>query len=173
MIRMLRIRPALAAHVAAIRHVGAVTWPATYEDFAGIDYVNENLTKWWSEEYLRAALTESQVLVAETAEGIVGVVEVGSDGNGPVMWKLYVLPEHHGQGIGSKLLEAAVSSLPHGSPPLRTEYVQGNTLTGQWYERKGFRPYRKDERPGGLSTIWMTLATAGEEGRGAPGALDA
>ena len=50
----------------------------------------------------------------------------GPDENHLVLWKLYVLPEYQGQGIGSALMESVVASATGVHPEIRISYRVGN-----------------------------------------------
>ena len=88
----------------AVLAVGHRTWPATYEGIAGADYVQAGLAKWWSAEATSPAIRQGRLTVAELDGEVVGMASVGREEDHLVLWRLYVLPEHHGQGIGSALL---------------------------------------------------------------------
>ncbi|MFQ1003595.1 GNAT family N-acetyltransferase [Modestobacter sp. SSW1-42] len=98
----LRIRPAVAADLPGIAEVGARTWPATYLSFAGPEYVERDLAAHWSPAALERALAEALLLVAEDDGRVVGVVEVGEHDGVPTMWRLYLLPDRHGGGVGRR-----------------------------------------------------------------------
>jgi len=152
------IRPATAADVPDMQALGQVVWPVTYEHFAGADHVAANLAAWWTAEALTASLAESAaVLVAVDGARVVGLVEVGEYDGDPVMWKLYVHPDRHGEGIGSALLAAALAALPAESAPLRTEYTAGNEPAGRWYAARGFVETSREGTPGVLQTVWLQL----------------
>ncbi len=59
------VRPAVEADVEAIRVVGLVTWPATYEAVAGRDYVTQGLERWWSADAVRDSILRGGVFVGE------------------------------------------------------------------------------------------------------------
>ena len=155
------IRSAGTHDVADLQALGQVVWPVTYEHVAGAEHVAANLAAWWTAAALTRSLTESlAMLVAVDGSRVVGLVEVGEYDGHPVMWKLYVHPDRHGEGIGSALLAAAVAALPAGSAPLRTEYTAGNAPAGRWYAARGFVETHRDGAPGVLQTVWLQLASA-------------
>ncbi|MCZ2830200.1 GNAT family N-acetyltransferase [Modestobacter sp. VKM Ac-2986] len=155
----LRIRPAGAADLPGIAEVGARTWPATYLSFAGREYVERNLAAYWSPAALERALAEALLLlVAEDDGEVVGVVEVGEHDGVPTMWRLYVLPDRHGGGVGRALLDAAVAALPAGTAALLTEYTAGNDRAARWYAARGFVETGRDPGAGGLDVVWLRLS---------------
>ena len=104
----LTIRKADMADLDAVLAVGHRTWPVTYEGIAGADYVQAGLAKWWSAEATSPAIRQGRLTVAEVDGEVVGMASVGREQDHLVLWRLYVLPEHHGQGIGSALLAAVL-----------------------------------------------------------------
>lgn len=142
----------------AVRSVGLRTWPATYEPIAGPEYVAHGLARWWSPEAVRRGIERQGTFVAVSGDDVVGTATVGELDGCPVLWKLYVLPELHGCGFGSALLDAVLRSLPPGAERLRLSYVEGNLEARRFYRRKGFVEVLREKDPeGGPATIWMEL----------------
>ena len=77
------------------------------------------------------------VTVAVVEESIVGVLAVEREGNVSWVNQLYVAPSHCGQGIGTQLLQQAVSMLQR---PIRLYTFQANSRARHFYERFGFVP---------------------------------
>lgn len=152
------VRLATEADVDGIARVGAETWPATYLAFTDPGYVRENLEAYWSVEALRHSVHESLVmLVAEDAGRIVGVVEVGEHEGRPTMWRLYVVPDRQGRGVGGLLLRGAIAALPGGAQELITEYAAGNEAAARWYRGMGFRETHRDASSAGPDVVWLSL----------------
>ena len=142
----------------AVRSVGLRTWPATYEPIAGPDYVAHGLARWWSPEVVRRGIERQGTWVAVIGDDVVGTATVGEHDGIPVLWKLYVLPELHGFGIGSALLDAVLGSLPPTAGVLRLSFVDGNAEAERFYRRKGFAELHREPDPeGGPDTVWMEL----------------
>ena len=56
------------------------------------------------------------------------MASVGREQDHLVLWRLYVLPEHHGQGIGSALLASGAGGGRQGRyAEIRLSYTEGNT----------------------------------------------
>lgn len=152
----LRVRRARQADAEAVREVGLNTWPSTYGPSAGDAYVAYGLEKWWSIEATRRAIAQSQVFVAELDHQVVGVVSLGTRDETPVIWRMYVLPDHQKEGVGSALMDAVLGALPRGATRLVLEYVAGNEPAAAFYRRYGFRELRRDPDPEGWpDAVWM------------------
>ena len=107
------IRPATAYDVEAVVDVGRRTWPQTYAPIAGEDYVRLGLAKWWTIAATRPLVNSGKATVAELDGQVVGVAVVGPLQGDLVLFRLYVVPEHQGQGIGRLLLEDVMDGLFH------------------------------------------------------------
>ncbi len=59
------------------------------------------------------------------------------DGSGEVS-AIYILKEHHGKGIGTKLMNALMDQL-HGSTPVTLWVLQGNDHAIGFYQHYGFQ----------------------------------
>lgn len=155
------LRQATERDVEAIRNVGSLTWPPTY-DFAGPDYVADGLSRWWSNEAIRRSLQNTDYWLAEVDERVVGVCNLDLRQSPPVIWVLYVLPEFQGQSVGSALLRNIIDSVPSDVERVALEYADGNESAGQFYARQGFVEVRreKNERPGWPDQVWVERSTS-------------
>jgi GNAT superfamily N-acetyltransferase len=155
------VRRATEADVDAVMSVGHRTWPPTYGPIAGDDYVAMGLAKWWSAEATLTAIRAGRMTVAEVDDVVVGVASAGPHEGRLVLWKLYVLPEHQGQGVGARLLEAVVEGARGVYPELRLAYIDGNTTARDFYSHKGFVEVEREPGSGGLpDNIWMSRPVA-------------
>lgn len=153
------VRSATPDDVPAIRRIGEAAWPATYA-FAGDDYIAHGLAAWWSEEAVARSLATTTTLVAEEGGHIVGMGNLDLRGERPVIWKLYVLPGHQGNGAGHALLEALCDRAPAGAR-VTLEYTAGNEQAARFYRRHGFVELRRDppEQPGWPEQVWLVRTT--------------
>ncbi len=150
------LRPAVEDDLDAVLAVGHRTWPATYEPIAGADYVAMGLRKWWSAEATRPAIEAGRVTVAEVCGEVVGVAAAGPHDGRLVLWKLYVLPAHQGEGIGAALLGAVLETARGRYPDLRLAYLDGNDGARGFYAHHGFTEVEREPGSGGLpDSIWM------------------
>ena len=84
---------------------------------------------------------------------LVGIVGVTRDAMEKLhhkgyIWGMYVAPEHHGQGVGKRLLEAAIAharEMP-GLEQLRLMVGEANRSARALYESVGFRPFGHEPR---------------------------
>jgi len=87
-------------------------------------------------EWVRASLLPSGgVTVATIDERVVGVLATRRTDDGSWIDQLYVEPEYCGRGVGSQLMNVALSSLRR---PVRLHTFQENRGAHGFYERFGF-----------------------------------
>jgi len=152
------IRVADGNDLVAVLDVGRRTWPITYGPIAGGDYVKMGLAKWWTDDATIPAIRAGRVTVAELDGTVVGIAVVGPHEKHLVLWKLYVLPEYQGQAIGSALMDAVVAAAQGVHPEIRLSYLNGNTLAGDFYRRRGFVEISRESGGDGIpESIWMQL----------------
>jgi GNAT superfamily N-acetyltransferase len=155
------VRPAVEADLDAVIAVGHRTWPATYEPIAGADFVAMGLAKWWSAESTRPLIENGRVTVAEVDGEVVGMAAAGPHEGSLVLWKLYVLPEHQGHGIGARLLESVIEGVRGVYPEIRLATLEGNAAATAFYTHKGFVEVGREPGSGGFPDhIWMARPVA-------------
>lgn len=149
------IRTATPAEVDAVRFVGFSTWPATYGPICGPSFVLAGLDEWWSPQALAYSLGHGLILVAQQEDAVVGVAEYGVTDAGVVLWKLYVLPSHHGRGVGSALLARVADVAAQRSCALITECHASNGAAVAFYTARGFRRTGLNDNVFGKTISWQ------------------
>jgi ribosomal protein S18 acetylase RimI-like enzyme len=150
------VRPAARGDVAAVKAIGEAAWPPTYA-FAGQEYIAHGLASWWSEEAVARSMETTRTFVAERGAAVIGMGNIDLRGARPVIWKLYVLPEHHGTGAGRALLARLLAQAPASADGVTLEYTDGNERAARFYRGHGFTELRRDppERDGWPEQVWM------------------
>lgn len=151
------VRTATLDDLEAVVAVGHRTWPVTYGPIAGDDYVAMGLAKWWSADACESPIRRGHTLVAEVDGEVVGVSVTGAVKDEVVLWKLYVVPEHHGAGVGTALLAEAVErAREHGYTVMRLAHADGNDAAHGFYAAHGFvDDHRETEADGIPDSMWM------------------
>lgn len=152
------VRRATLDDLEIVMSIGTATY-STHASFAGVDYVEAGLGRWWSTDAVRRSIESSMTYVAFEDDVAAGTATVGTLDGEPILWKLYVLPAMQGTGAGSALLRAAIADLPTGSSRLLLEHAEGNDQAAAFYEHKGFKELERTE-PGsgtGPQDVWMAL----------------
>lgn len=153
------VRDALLGDVAAICGFGAAHIPAHYGPLIGQAAARAQVERWWNPERVSRAVEAGQVAIAEAGDEVIGVAERGEWEGQPVVWKLYVHPDHRGNGIGPKLLQALIEQLPAGTDRLQVEHFEVNRRAGAFYEREGFVHIRTESNPAEpvMAVVWREL----------------
>ena len=151
---MIRVRRAWPGDADAVREVGLKTWPVAYAGLASPEFIVDGLAAWWSPEAVDRGIRNGITLIALDDEKVVGMVGLGQEEGFWVMWKLYVHPDHHGHGIGSRLL-VEVESRVEGDE-LWLEVVDGNDRAVAFYRDRGFEEVERtpDDGPD-PDDVWM------------------
>lgn len=151
------IRPATAYDVDAVVDVGRRTWPQTYAPIAGEDYVRMGLAKWWTVAATRPLVVAGKATVAELDGEVVGVAVVGPLKGDLVLFRLYVIPEHQGRGIGRMLLEDVLQvARERGHRIIRLSYLDGNVNAERFYRAFGFTESHREPTGDGIpDSIWV------------------
>ncbi len=160
---MVAVRAAIPGDVDAVNQVGRRTWPSTYTNIAGADYVARGLARWWSHDGTLSAIEAGRVAVAVIDDAIVGMASVGPGDGFRIIWKLYVMPDQQGAGCGSALLAHVIDAArADGETAIRLEYLDGNERAARFYAAKGFREVsREPDRDGGPDRVWVELRLDG------------
>jgi GNAT superfamily N-acetyltransferase len=170
----LDIRLAAGDDLAGVLSVGHRTWLATYEPIAGPEYVAMGLAKWWTPDVVTTSIRQGRTLVAVDGDEVVGVATFGVQDGAFALWKLYVLPGHHGHGIGSRLMKAVVDrALELGHDRIVLSHIEGNRQAARFYAAHGFTETHRESGGSGLPvSVWMerrltpSQTTDGNDGEG-------
>jgi GNAT superfamily N-acetyltransferase len=151
------VRGAVGDDLKGVLSVGHRTWLATYEPIAGPEYVAMGLAKWWTSDVVTRSIRMGRTIVAVKDDEVVGVATFGTQDDAFVLWKLYVLPDHHGHGIGSRLMDAVVERAREAEHErIILSYVEGNELAAGFYARHGFVETHRESGGSGLpASVWM------------------
>lgn len=147
-----------------VRYVGTVGWPATYGPDKGAEYVMSGLDEYWSADTIGSAIQAGNINVAESANGIVGMIHVEDLGDDLVMWKLYVLPEQQGHGIGRLLVCTAKDRARLRGRDLLTEYEPCNERVRGFYLQEGFSATNAPWP--GIDAVWLRWKSVSESHEG-------
>ena len=156
----IEIRAAEKDDVDAVCAFGRAHIPEHYAPLIGVEAAERQVTSWWSEEQIRAAVERGVLLVATAGGRVVGVAQRGLAGAEHVIYKLYVDPNARGRGIGPRLVEAVITALPQNASRVGVEHFAANVRAGQFYEREGFAVERVDPHPEDprLDVVWRVRA---------------
>lgn len=139
----MRVEPATNDDVEAIREIARESWEHDYPEILSSESLDAGVEDWYSEARIRDSVrwSRADVLVARADERVVGFVHAvydfdGAEGN---VLRLYVHPDHRGDGVGRTLLEAVREALfERGATRIRAMVLAANELGNEFYRRFGF-----------------------------------
>ncbi|HEY0644455.1 MAG TPA: N-acetyltransferase [Nocardioides sp.] len=162
---LVAVRTGTRDDIPGFRTLGEAVVPPTYGPIDAA-YAQRMLDEWWIPEVFEKSLARNTHLVAEVDGEVVALATFGRlsessrafphvTGDREVMWKLYVNPDHHGLGIGRRLL-AEVEQLVAGDE-LWLEVVDGNDQAFGFYRAHGFREAERvsDDSDPFPDDVWM------------------
>ena len=141
----------------AVLEVGRITWRATYEPIAGSDYVQMCLAKWWTEESTIPMIRAGRTFVACVDDTVMGMAAAGPHDGDLALWRLYVLPDAQGKGLGGRLLDVVIArALEHGHQRVVLSYLDGNDRARDFYLSRGFVETGREHSGEGIpDSIWL------------------
>ncbi len=159
----IQVRIATPEDARAIRQVQHDTWIATYpNDSLGItleqikrrvaDYVSAEKVKSFQDMLANDNLRSWVATESETAIGY-AVASRGEDHN--TIGAIYVLPEYHGQHVGSKLIEHALEWLGKAKN-IEVEVASYNGRAIRFYKKYGFAENGRTGDSDGIPTMFLT-----------------
>ena len=160
---VITLRPATHDDIPALVALGRAVVPPTYGPIDAA-YAERMIDEWWTPEVFTRSMQTNAHRVAEVDGEVVAVSSFGRlsrsyrefphvTGDREVMWKLYVHPDHHGRGIGSRLL-AEVEPMVEGDE-LWLEVVDGNEQAFAFYRERGFEEVERTSDDEWPDDVWM------------------
>jgi GNAT superfamily N-acetyltransferase len=130
-------------HLAAITQLAGVIWRQHYPGIISYEQIEYMLGKLYAAETLREEIRSQGIhfyrLVVD--ERLTGYASIGPT-DAPETWKLhklYLLPEMHGEGLGSRLLQhCEAEARRFGAQRLTLAVNKHNTRPIAAYQRNGF-----------------------------------
>jgi ribosomal protein S18 acetylase RimI-like enzyme len=148
-------RPPFYIRTASVRDLPAVsallgtTWHAIYDRLYGAEKVAAITSEWHSVPALQSRLERpnSEFLLADDGKSLLGMAFAAASGRLVTLHQLYVLPAHHGRGIGGQLLEEVLECF-FDAERITLEVDPGNAGAIDFYKRYGFAETGRTENCG-------------------------
>lgn len=144
----MNVRRARTGDVAGVVRVAERSWEADYPGVLNRENVGEAVRDWYDETRIREELDSDDALlvVAEDAGEVVGFVHgVSGRATGHIL-RVYVAPDHRGEGVGSALLAAMWDSLlDGGAEEVRAMVLAANDAGNAFYRQAGFEKVDEGE----------------------------
>jgi ribosomal protein S18 acetylase RimI-like enzyme len=139
------LRQLKAADIPLVREVALQAWQFTYRTIFDEAFIQAFIARNYSAEALGSLLPRLEAGtmcfdVAEDQTGILGFCNMGMRGGSAELFRIYVLPERIGRGIGRQLLGAGEKFLSaHGVQTYFCMVQEQNELGKAFYLRNGFK----------------------------------
>lgn len=148
----MRVGTATNEDVEGIGRGARDSWEHDYPNILRSESLQSGVEEWYSADHVRDSVgwLRASVLVARDGDAVVGFVHAVLDvdraeGN---LLRLYVHPDHRGEGVGTRLFEAVQQELfDRGAERLRAIVLAANEVGNGFYEHPGF------ERAGTSETV--------------------
>jgi len=143
----MEVREATAADVTAVTRVAERSWTTDYPDILSRETAAAAAQDWYGEDRIASELDrdDALLLVADRdPAGVAGFAHaIENDGVGNIL-RIYVDPDHRGEGVGTALVEATERRLfDRGVDRVRAMVLADNDPGNEFYRAQGFR--RLDE----------------------------
>ncbi len=135
----IHISPLIVEHIPAIAALAYRIWPSAYADILTQEQIDNLLAAIYNSANLQDEMEKGhRFWGAYAADAMIGFASAYPQGD--IIWlrKLYVLPEHQGQGIGKQLMAEAIGAFADARE-LRLMVNENNIAAQQFYERTGFQ----------------------------------
>lgn len=138
---MLTFRRATAADAPALRFLATTIWRAYYPPIIGAAQVEYMLPLMYSEEKIAREIADGAIWeFAELDTVAIGFLSLATESPAKAkLNKLYLLPEHHGRGLGRTMIARAISVASDlGATEITLQVNRNNTRAIDAYHRAGF-----------------------------------
>ncbi len=133
------VRIASPMDLAAVRHVAATTWHATYRGLLSGEAIDTFLGRAYSDYSLLGSLNGGGLWVLEVDGRVVGYMRLSVQGEIGYLDALYILPAAQGLGHGRRLWESAHQWFAaRGAREVRLNVAVGNERARAFYRHLGF-----------------------------------
>ncbi len=157
------VREATSTDAGSIAGVARVSWKHDYPNILSRDTVEQGVEEWYAPETIATEIDsdDAVVPVAEREGEVVGFAHAVEDEFGGVILRVYVVPEHRNEGIGSDLLDHAREVLAdRGAERVRAMVLAENEPGNEFYRRFGFELDEQSETRIGEETHYENVYVA-------------
>ena len=139
------VRPITESDAPNIRAVALEAWQYTYRTIFDQQFIENFVNRNYAPERILSLFPRLQAgtmyfNVAEDESKIVGFCNVGIDGQVAELYRIYLLPDYIGRGLGRRLLERGEEFLQeHGINTYSCFVHKDNEIGKRFYVRSGFQ----------------------------------
>lgn len=139
------VRPLRESDAPNLRAVALEAWRYTYRNIFDQQFIENFVNRNYASERILSLFPRIHAgtldfNVAEDDSKIVGFCNIGIDGGVAELYRIYLLPEYIGQGLGSRLLERGEEFLREQDINTYSCFVhKDNEIGKRFYVRSGFQ----------------------------------
>lgn len=143
---MAQTRKATIEDIEEIQRIAKVTWNHTYDGLIPEEIQQQFLAQNYSDDVMKRRLERSILFVAVVDNKVVGFANFFRKHNEKEaeLGSIYVYPDQHGKGIGTKLLKTGIFEL-NGMANIFVNVEHQNTSGMNFYVAKGFKVVKEFE----------------------------
>jgi ribosomal protein S18 acetylase RimI-like enzyme len=140
-----KIRDFVSDDAEAVHAVAMNAWRASYREIYDSTYIERYVNTYYAPQRLRSlakrvAQNEVFFVVAENETGVIGFCNIGQTQQGMELFRIYMLPDFVGQGIGGLLLAKGEQYLrKQGFSSYFCFVHSANEVGKRFYEKQGFQ----------------------------------
>lgn len=144
----MKTRHAHDEDVSAIKRIAEDAWEADYPDILHRENVGDVVHEWYDGGSIREELTNEDaiIVVAEADGAVVGFAHgIWARRTGHIL-RVYVHPDHRGEGVGRELLATVRDALlRRGSDRIQAMVLADNEVGNEFYRQAGFEKIDEGE----------------------------
>ncbi|OAQ52948.1 GCN5-related N-acetyltransferase [Natrinema mahii] len=134
----MNVRSATEDDFDAITAVARATWHDTYDELDA-DTIDDTVDAWYTDDSMPLEAPGTVVLVGERDDELVGFTHAVAQGETADILRMYVHPDHQGEGVGSALHERLMETLEETeAEEVRSFDFAFNDASRRFYEGLGF-----------------------------------
>lgn len=143
------IRAAEPADAPAVERVARASWHAAHDHVVGEDAVEELLAEWYDRDALADSIArgDAPMFLAVEDGDVVGFAQGAQTEDGPAdaaVARIYVHPDHWGDGYGTDLLERLFDALrADGHESVWLAVMADNEVGRSFYDKHGFEVHER------------------------------
>lgn len=142
------VHEATKGDIEGIRGVARRSWERDYPEILSRETIVETVEEWYGPDRLAFDIEsdDAHVIVASGNDGVIGFAHAVGESRTGTLLRLYVDPDHRGDGVGTRLLEAACGALADaGCTDVEAMVLASNEPGNDFYSEFGFEPDREGE----------------------------
>jgi diamine N-acetyltransferase len=149
---MIEIKDATVDNIVLIQDIAEKTWWPTYKELLSAEQIRYMLDTIYSEDSLLNVMRNGsqKFIIIYTNNVASGFASFGARANDHAvykLYKLYVLPEHHGKGLGKLLINEIKDRLSQNNIHTLDLNVKRDNPAKTFYERLGFKIIQEEDIP--------------------------